>query len=93
MSDVQIRCVTKSAPQGGHECITHVGNPLAGWRWPKEDVIRSIESGTNTFYVLDVHSRKRADVGVVRPTDGRKPYLQTYADGVWNNNLLSLPAC
>jgi len=32
----------------------------------------------------------RAEVGVVRPDNGR-PYLRTYADGKWNNNLLSLP--
>lgn len=30
-------------------------------------------------------------VGVVRPSDGRAPYLQSYADGKWNNNLLALP--
>lgn len=32
----------------------------------------------------------RTEVGVVRPNDGQ-PYLRTYADGQWNNNLLSLP--
>ncbi|MCL1029344.1 DUF3892 domain-containing protein [Serratia silvae] len=29
-------------------------------------------------------------IGVVTPTNGPK-YLRTYADGKWNNNLLSLP--
>lgn len=29
-------------------------------------------------------------VGVMRP-QGHTPYLRTYADGQWNNNLLSLP--
>jgi hypothetical protein len=33
----------------------------------------------------------RVAVGSVHPTDGRRPYLQTYADGKWSNNLLSLP--
>ena len=32
----------------------------------------------------------RVDVGVVRPTHGQ-PYLRTYADGEWTNNLVSLP--
>lgn len=32
----------------------------------------------------------RVDVGVVRPTHGQ-PYLRTYADGEWTNNLLNLP--
>ena len=32
----------------------------------------------------------RSEAGVVRPQYGQ-PYLRTYADGQWNNNLLSLP--
>lgn len=32
----------------------------------------------------------RSEAGVVRPQNGH-PYLRTYADGQWNNNLLSLP--
>jgi hypothetical protein len=32
----------------------------------------------------------RVNVGTVHPDTGR-PYLRTYADGKWNNNLLSLP--
>lgn len=32
----------------------------------------------------------RVQVGVVNPVSGQ-PYLRTYADDTWNNNLLSLP--
>lgn len=32
----------------------------------------------------------RVDVGVRTPASGSK-YLQTYADGYWQNNLLALP--
>jgi hypothetical protein len=32
------------------------------------------------------------DLGVMRPA-GRAPYLRTYADGDWNDNLLSLNQC
>ena len=32
----------------------------------------------------------RANVGTVHP-DGSLPYLRTYADGKWSNNLRSLP--
>ena len=42
--------------------------------------------------VIDPRTGKRADVGVVRQ-NGRPPYLRTYADGVWNDNLLSLNQC
>jgi hypothetical protein len=91
MADVQVTCITKPHPQSPHEHITHLGGPK--WKWTREQVIASIEAKTNTFFVLDPRTGKRADVGVRRPTDGRAPFVQTYADGDWNNNLLSLDQC
>lgn len=49
MADVQVTCITKPHPQSPHEHITHLGNPAGGWRWTREEVIRSIEAKTNTF--------------------------------------------
>jgi hypothetical protein len=92
MAEVQVTCITKPHPQSPHEHITHLGNPKAGWTWPRERVIQSIDSKTNTFFVLDPRTGKRADIGVVRAT-GHAPYLRTYADGVWSDNLLSLDQC
>jgi len=91
MADVQVTCIIKPNPQSPHEHITHLGNPPT-WRWTREQVIASIDAKTNTFFVRDPHSGKRADVGVVREA-GKVPYLRTYADGTWNNNLLSLNQC
>jgi hypothetical protein len=91
MADVQIICITKPHPHSPHEHITHVGNPPS-WIWPREQVIASIDAKTNTFYVMDAFSGQRSDVGVVREA-GKAPYLRTYADGNWNNNLLSLNQC
>ena len=91
MADVQVTCITKPDVLSTHEHITHIGG--LGWRWEREKVIQSIEAKTNTFYVLDPSTGQRAYVGVVKPKDGRSAYLQTYADGRWNNNLLSLPQC
>jgi hypothetical protein len=93
MADVQVTCITKPHPQSPHEHITHLGNPAANWKWTREQVIASIKAKTNTFYVLDPRTGKRADVGVVYPVGLRAPFLQTYADGDWNNNLLSLNQC
>jgi hypothetical protein len=90
MADVQVTCITKPDRYSEHEHITHVGG--AGWKWTRERVIQSIDEGSNTFYVMDA-ARKRSNVGVVNPGNGRARYLRTYADGVWNNNLLSLPQC
>jgi hypothetical protein len=92
MADVRVTCITKPHPQSAHEHITHLGNPQAGWKWTREEVISSIEAGTNTFFVIDPHNGKRADVGVVRPA-GRAPFVRTHADGDWNDNLLSLNQC
>lgn len=92
MADVQVTCITKPQPQSPHEHITHLGNPSAGWKWTREQVISSIERKEHTFYVLDRYTGKRSDVGVVRPA-GRSPYLRTYADGDWNDNLLAMDQC
>jgi hypothetical protein len=91
MANVQITCITKSHPQGGHEHITHAGNPSVPWNWPVAKIIESIDNKTNSFYVRDARGHE-AYVGVVRPA-GRPPYIRTYADGVWTDNLLSLTAC
>ncbi len=91
MADVRVTCITKPNVLSSHEHITHIGG--VNWKWDRDMVIRSIELKQNTFYVLDPLTGKKAYVGVVRPTDGRSAYLQTYADGSWNNNLLSLPQC
>ena len=92
MAHCRITCITKSHPNGGHEHITHAGNPAAGWNLPVDEIIRGIENKTNTFYVHDDRTGKQAEVNVVHP-QGRRPYIRTYADGVWTDNLLSLNAC
>jgi hypothetical protein len=92
MADAQVTCITKPHPQSPHEHITHLGNPAGGWTWTREAVIASIDAKTNTFFVLDPANNRRADIGVVRET-GKAPYVRTYADGNWNNNLLSLNQC
>jgi Protein of unknown function (DUF3892) len=93
MADVRVTCIDKPHPDSPHEHITHIGNPAAGWKWPREKVIVSIEAKTNTFYVIDPYNGKRSEVAVVHPHQGRLPYLRTHADGDWNDNLLSLDQC
>lgn len=93
MTDVRITCITLSDTNRQHEHITHVGSTQftpPGTKWSVAQVVSAIESKQHTFYVTDGNS-KRADVGVVTPASGPK-FLRTYADGQWNNNLLSLPS-
>lgn len=92
MTDVRVTCITKPNAQSPHEHITHLGSSAGNWNWTREQVIQSIDAKTNTFYVLDPVSGQRADIGVVREA-GKAPYVRTYADGRWNNNLLSLNQC
>lgn len=87
-----VTCIIKPNPDSAHEHITHVGNPSAGWLWSREQVIASIDAETNTFVVVNPVTNTRSNVGVVRE-QGKSPYLRTYADKTWNNNLLSLDQC
>jgi hypothetical protein len=94
MADVRVNCITKLHPQGTHEHITHLGNPLSNppWKWTRDQVIESIDANTNSFHVVDPKNGKIAYVAVRRPV-GRPAYVQTFADGDWNDNLLSLSQC
>lgn len=87
MADALVTCINKPDRNSTHEHITHLGG--YGWRWTVQEVITSIENGTNSFYTRD--GSRRADIRV-RTRNGKK-YVQTYADGVWKDNLLALDTC
>lgn len=87
MADAQVTCINKIPRDDPYEGITHLGGP--SWTWTRERVIASIEARSNTFFTL-VDGR-RADIGVVNGPHGK--YVRTYADGVWNDNLLALDEC
>lgn len=88
MADVRVTCINKTPRDDTHHGITHLGG--ATWKWTRQQVIDSINAGTNSFYTLV--DNKRADVKVRTTSDGRE-YVQTQADGYWNDNLLALPEC
>ena len=90
MADCQITCINLSHTNGRHEHITHVGNPgVWSSRLTVAQAVAMIRNKEHTFYVKDARGN-RANGGVV---DGQPPYLRTYADGVWSDNLLSLQFC
>jgi len=88
MADCQITCINLSHTGSRHEHITHVGNGRA-WRITREQAISNIKNNVDTFFVMDAYGR-RANVGVV---EANPPYLRTYADGVWTDNLLAQTTC
>lgn len=92
MNQYQVTCINKPDRNSTHEHITHIGNSAGAWRLTREEAIKRIDAKKDGFYTLDPVSKNRAEVGVVREM-GTAPFLRTYADGQWNNNLLSLPEC
>jgi hypothetical protein len=77
--------------QNPHEAISH-------YRWvedgtnktsinPRPDVVEWVDSGIRT-YVQDVSGQVNCRANV---SQGGTRFLQTYADGRWTDNLLSLP--
>lgn len=87
MADVRVTCIILSGSERRLEHITHLGGN--GWCWTREQVIQSIETGTNTFYVMD-SSGRRANLIVVNT---QPKYVRTTPDGTVTDNLLSLPPC
>ncbi len=82
VADAEIKNVRKD--RSGN--ITHVG-VTGRWDWPVTQVVASIESRSNTFYV---NCPQRADVYVAQTSAGRK-FLKTTADTTTKNNLDNLP--
>lgn len=90
MTELRITCIKKNSSNTKHEYITHVG--ISGDIYTKETIINAIKEKKFTFFVQDQKTGIRSEVGVVTPDYGA-PYLRTYADGYWNDNLLALMEC
>ncbi len=95
MAKVRVDCINKPDRYASHEGITHVGGPQpqgAGGRWKQTtaETVRQIESKQNQFYVAE--GGRAVEVAVRVSPRGHK-FLQTHADGIWNDNLLALRGC
>lgn len=87
MADARVTCINKQPRDNPYDGITYLGGK--DWKWTRQQVIDSINAGTNSFHTLV--NGNRGDIGVVHGPNG--DYVRTYADGQWNDNLLSLPEC
>jgi len=92
MNQFEVNCIVLSDRGRQFEHITHIGNSTNKWCLSRAEVVLRIESKAEAFYTIDVQTGARAYVGVVRVA-GREPYLRTYADGKWNDNLLAMRQC
>jgi hypothetical protein len=92
VSEFEVNCINKPNRDSRHEHITHIGNSNQSWRITRESAIERIDSKKEAFYTVDKTTGKRVYIGVVREA-GKAPYLRTYADGKWNDNLLAQQEC
>ncbi len=94
---IKIVCVSKLG--GGnfnpHEAISSLvwENEETGQRSRimREDLYVWIKDKKGVAYVVDPAGNK-AYVGTRENVNGTR-YVQTYADGIWKDNLLALPSC
>lgn len=92
MHEFKVDCVCFAKTGRNHEHLTHIGNIAGKWRFTVEDAITQIQMKTSGFYTLEKSTGLRMPIGIVRVKD-KPPYLRTYADGQWNDNLLLQPDC
>lgn len=88
MADLQVTCVTKPHRDSPHEAITKLGG--SGWSFSRESVVSFIKNKIHTFHTYGGGKKAYLDV---RTSASGTEYVQTKADGVWTNNLLSLDEC
>ena|SRR6266446_10418134 len=91
--EYEVMCINKPNRASSHEHITHIGNVAGNWRLTREDAIRRIDSKEEAFYTIDRTTDRKVYIGVVRGDGSKAPYLRTYADNKWNDNLLALAEC
>jgi hypothetical protein len=92
VSDYEINCINKPDRAGSVERIQYIGNSEGQWKLSLDTAVACIQRG-DTFHTLDRTTGRRVDIFIVDRKDGSKPFLQTYADGKWNDNLLAQPEC
>jgi hypothetical protein len=93
MKEFEVTCVNKPDRYSAHEHITHIGNVVGQWRITRELAIKKIDSKQEAFFTVDRSTGKKVYVYVVRGDGNKAPYLRTYADGKWQDNLLALDEC
>lgn len=93
MKEFQVTCINKPNRMSAHEHITHIGNATGSWRLSREEAIRRIDSKQEAFYTVDLMTDRKIYIGVIRGDGNKAPYLRTYADGKWYDNLLALAEC
>lgn len=92
MANARISCINKTNRSDPHDSIHSIGG-LNGdgtrWKLSQKQAISDIETGKHSFYV----TASGHTVRVIVATHNGNKYIKTEADGLYPNNLLSLPEC
>ena len=91
--EFEVNCITKPHPENRHEHITHIGNTNNGWQLSREVAIQRIDAKTERYYTVERSTGRKVYIFVVREGGLKPPYLRTWADGVWSDNLLAQRQC
>lgn len=91
-----VRCIAIRLSKGGqrHEHITHIlwvpsnNQGAKGTANTRAEIVAFVEKGGKGYVEDD--DGDVAYLGVRKTANGTK-YVQTYADRIWNDNLLALP--
>ena len=88
---IKITCVRFRGETVAHTHISHVGGPAGGgWLMPTSQAMRTIESGTNEFYMAgEDGSRVKIEI----EQGPRRKHLRARRGDVWCDDLLNLPVC
>jgi len=92
-----VTCITKQPNhQDPRHRITQLGTSTVSSSssrtklWQATDVVRAIDSGSDTFWCID---KKGDRVKVVTVPHAGGKYLKTENDGITQDNLLARPDC
>jgi len=88
MADLQVTHISGAALSDGSLTfvgITDLGGP--GWHWAREEVVRAIEQGVHTFYLVARESR--LELAIVKGAVGS--YVRSRDERGWTDDLLALP--
>jgi hypothetical protein len=90
----QVHCVNKRDRPNPHERILYIGGVEGGTRWKRSqtDAIADVERDPNSYYVVDIKTKKSV-WAIVRTSQYSNKYLTTEPDGDSQNNLLAQDEC
>jgi hypothetical protein len=89
---LQITHIRKPNPQSSHEAISHYGVTSTDGTlkvYEREWLVKWLKDNDTQAYVANGSGKVFCEARY----NGHVNYLQTKADGVWTDNLLSLPQC